>query len=94
VAVYDFGQVAGMPFFLMEYVDGLNLRELERGGKLNPLAATSALANSGRMCRTSPPRGRASHHSFRKETPAGRYPQVLASIRQSRRIESLFEMLN
>jgi serine/threonine protein kinase len=36
VAVYDFGQAAGMPFFLMEYVDGPNLRELERGGKLNP----------------------------------------------------------
>jgi serine/threonine protein kinase len=36
VAVYDFGQVAGMPFFLMEYVDGPNLREVERGGKLTP----------------------------------------------------------
>ncbi len=34
VAVYDFGQAAGMPFFLMEYVDGPNLREVERGGKL------------------------------------------------------------
>jgi serine/threonine protein kinase len=39
VAVYDFGQAAGMPFFLMEYVDGPNLRELERGGKLNPREA-------------------------------------------------------
>jgi len=36
VAVYDFGQAAGMPYFVMEYVDGLNLRELERGGKLDP----------------------------------------------------------
>jgi serine/threonine protein kinase len=39
VAVYDFGQAAGMPFFLMEYVDGPNLRELERGGKLSPREA-------------------------------------------------------
>jgi len=39
VAVYDFGQAAGMPFFLMEYVDGPNLRELERGGKLDPREA-------------------------------------------------------
>jgi len=36
VAVYDFGQAAGMPFFLMEYVDGPNLREVQRGGKLTP----------------------------------------------------------
>ena len=39
VAVYDFGQAAGMPYFVMEYVDGLNLRELERGGKLSPREA-------------------------------------------------------
>jgi serine/threonine protein kinase len=39
VAVYDFGQAAGMPYFVMEYVDGLNLRELERGGKLTPQQA-------------------------------------------------------
>jgi serine/threonine protein kinase len=39
VAVYDFGQVAGMPFFLMEFVDGPNLREVERGGKLDPREA-------------------------------------------------------
>ncbi len=39
VSVYDFGQVAGMPFFVMEYVDGPNLRELERGAKLNPREA-------------------------------------------------------
>jgi serine/threonine protein kinase len=39
VAVYDFGQVAGMPFFLMEYVDGPNLREVQRGGKLDPREA-------------------------------------------------------
>ncbi len=35
VAVHEFGQVNGMPFFVMEFVDGLNLRELERAGKLS-----------------------------------------------------------
>jgi predicted Ser/Thr protein kinase len=39
VAVYEFGQVNGLPFFLMEFVDGLNLRELERAGKLSPREA-------------------------------------------------------
>jgi serine/threonine protein kinase len=39
VAVYDFGQAGGMPYFVMEYVDGLNLRELERGGKMTPREA-------------------------------------------------------
>ena len=39
VAVYDFGQAGGMPFFVMEYVDGPNLREVERGGKLSPREA-------------------------------------------------------
>ena len=35
VAVHEFGQVNGLPFFIMEFVDGLNLRELERAGKLS-----------------------------------------------------------
>ncbi|MDR3458620.1 MAG: protein kinase [Verrucomicrobiae bacterium] len=35
VAVYEFGQVNGLPFFVMEYVDGLNLRQLEQAGKLS-----------------------------------------------------------
>jgi predicted Ser/Thr protein kinase len=39
VAVHDFGQVNGMPFFVMEFVDGLNLREMERSGKLSPREA-------------------------------------------------------
>ena len=36
VAVHDFGQVDGFAFFVMEFVDGLNLRELERIGRLSP----------------------------------------------------------
>ncbi len=39
VAVYEFGQVNGLPFFIMEFVDGLNLRQLERAGKLSPREA-------------------------------------------------------
>src|SRR5438552_1059171 len=39
VAVHDFGQVNGLPFFIMEFVDGLNLRQLERAGKLSPREA-------------------------------------------------------
>ncbi|HEX4349093.1 MAG TPA: serine/threonine-protein kinase, partial [Verrucomicrobiae bacterium] len=34
VAVYEFGTANGLPYFIMEFVDGLNLRELERAGKL------------------------------------------------------------
>src|SRR5580700_2620082 len=39
VAVYEFGQVNELPFFLMEFVDGLNLRQLEQAGKLSPREA-------------------------------------------------------
>ena len=39
VAVHDFGQVNGLPFFIMEFVDGLNLRQLEQAGKLSPREA-------------------------------------------------------
>jgi predicted Ser/Thr protein kinase/uncharacterized membrane protein len=39
VAVHEFGQVNGLPFFIMEYVDGLNLRQLERAGQLSPREA-------------------------------------------------------
>ena len=35
VAVFEFGEVNGMPFFIMEFVDGLNLRQLEQAGKLS-----------------------------------------------------------
>ena len=39
IAVHEFGQVNGLPFFVMEFVDGLNLRQLERAGKLSPREA-------------------------------------------------------
>lgn len=39
VTMYEFGQVEGLPYFIMEYVDGLSLRQLERAGRLGPSAA-------------------------------------------------------
>jgi len=39
VAVYDFGQAAGFYYFIMEYVDGTNLREVIRSKKLSPKEA-------------------------------------------------------
>jgi predicted Ser/Thr protein kinase len=39
VAVHEFGQVNGLPYFIMEFVDGLNLRMLELDDKLSPREA-------------------------------------------------------
>jgi predicted Ser/Thr protein kinase len=39
VAVYDFGQAGNLHYFVMEYVDGPNLRQLEATGKLTPREA-------------------------------------------------------
>ncbi|HWY30033.1 MAG TPA: serine/threonine-protein kinase, partial [Candidatus Acidoferrum sp.] len=39
VTVHDFGQADGHFYFLMEYVDGVNLRDLLRGGRLSPKEA-------------------------------------------------------
>lgn len=36
VAVHEFGQVNGLHYFLMEFVDGVNLRQLQRAGRLSP----------------------------------------------------------
>ena len=36
VAVHDFGQVEGQYYFLMEYVDGVNLRRMLQSGNLSP----------------------------------------------------------
>jgi serine/threonine protein kinase len=35
VAVHEFGQAGGLNYFVMEYVEGLNLRQLEQAGKLS-----------------------------------------------------------
>src|SRR5262249_32015279 len=47
VAVHDFGEVGGMYYFLMEYVDGLNLRQLMQSGRLPP---ERALPIVGQIC--------------------------------------------
>jgi predicted Ser/Thr protein kinase len=39
VAVYDFGQTDGLYYLLMEFVDGVNLRQLERSGGVTPREA-------------------------------------------------------
>ena len=36
VAVYDFGEAGGYPYLVMEFVDGLSLRQLLERGKLTP----------------------------------------------------------
>lgn len=47
VAVYDYGEAGGYPFLLMEYVDGVTLRQLlERGG----LVPEEALAIVPKIC--------------------------------------------
>lgn len=39
VAVHEFGQVGGLNFFIMEFVDGANLRQLGRSGRIAPREA-------------------------------------------------------
>src|SRR5262245_18532577 len=39
VAVYEFGQAKGLHYFIMEFVDGANLRQLEKAGRLSPREA-------------------------------------------------------
>ena len=36
VTIYDFGQAGGYYYLLMEFVDGLNLRQLLRSRKFTP----------------------------------------------------------
>src|SRR4030095_15862955 len=47
VSVYDFGQAGGFYFLLMEFVDGVNLREAMRAGIFSP---GEALAIVPRIC--------------------------------------------
>jgi predicted Ser/Thr protein kinase len=39
VTVHEFGQVEGLHYFIMEYVDGTTLRQMERAGRLSPREA-------------------------------------------------------
>jgi tRNA A-37 threonylcarbamoyl transferase component Bud32 len=47
VAVYDFGQAGGHYFLTMEFVDGMNLRQLEQSKKLTP---EEALVITPKIC--------------------------------------------
>jgi len=47
VTVYDYGEAGGYPFLVMEYVDGLTLRQLLQQGKLAP---EQALAIVPKIC--------------------------------------------
>jgi predicted Ser/Thr protein kinase len=47
VAVYDFGKAGELHYLVMEFVDGANLREVERAGKLSP---EQALAIVPQIC--------------------------------------------
>jgi serine/threonine protein kinase len=44
VSVYDFGQVDGLFYFLMEFVDGANLRQALRAGTINPANSLAIVA--------------------------------------------------
>jgi hypothetical protein len=39
VTIHDFGEIGGMFWFLMEYVDGVNLRQLMKSGPIDPAQA-------------------------------------------------------
>jgi hypothetical protein len=47
VGVHDFGEAAGLFYFVMEYVDGVNLRQMMRSGELSP---REALAMVSQIC--------------------------------------------
>lgn len=49
VAVHDFGEVDGLYYLVMEYVEGVNLRQTLRGGKLPPRRAVPLVAT---LCET------------------------------------------
>ncbi|HVW39106.1 MAG TPA: serine/threonine-protein kinase [Pirellulales bacterium] len=47
VLIFDFGQSEGVPYFIMEFVDGVNLRQATRAGRLSP---EQALAIVPQIC--------------------------------------------
>ena len=43
VTIYDFGETNGLYFFVMEFVDGVNLREMIRSQKMTPAEALAVV---------------------------------------------------
>ena len=50
VQVYDFGRTEEFFYFIMEYVDGVNLRALIRDGKLEPSRRSRSFRKSATRC--------------------------------------------
>ena len=92
VAVYDFGEVSvsdaaagGQPrplyFFIMEYVDGPNLRQLMRTGRIDAAAGAGDRAADLRSAAVRPRRGRRPPRH-----QAGKHPARQARPREDRRL--------
>ena len=75
VAVHDFGQAGGLHYLVMEFVDGVNLRQLEAAGRLAPDAGAGHRAANLRRAPVRarrghrPPRHQAGEHPARQEGP-------------------------
>jgi serine/threonine protein kinase len=52
VGVHEFGQANGFHYFIMEFVDGVNLRQLEKNGRLSPREALQIIRKSVMSCNT------------------------------------------
>ena len=48
VAVHDSGQTDGLYYFVMEFVDGVNLRHMVQAGSLNPMEALAIVPRCAR----------------------------------------------
>src|SRR5580658_8286449 len=57
VTVYDFGQAGGFYYLLMEFVDGMNLRQLSRARKFTPEEALTIVPPLCDALQFSPDRG-------------------------------------
>ena len=54
VTVHDFGETDGLYYIVMEYVDGVNLRDLLRDGKMAPEQALAGFLIHGRYLSAAP----------------------------------------
>jgi len=66
VTVYEFGETDGLYYFLMEFVDGVNLRQLLDTGKLAPRKPWPSCRKSATPCNTPTMRAWSTATSSRK----------------------------
>ena len=52
VAVHDFGESGGLYYLIMEFVDGLNLRQLMQHGRYSPSKPSTSFRKSAKPCNT------------------------------------------